>query len=137
MSRLENWLGHPTTVIRLDTELDVSKAIRAGLPYEWVAMISKRANLTTNEIERFIGSRRTLRRRGARLSVEESDRIVRIARIFALAEDVFANGERAQTWLRRPNRALDHERPLELLDTDSGARAVEQVLERIAHGVYS
>ena len=39
--------------------------------------------------------------------------------------------------LRTPNRALGGERPLDQLDTDIGARAVEDILGRIAYGVYS
>ena len=45
--------------------------------------------------------------------------------------------DKASTWLRRPNRALNNERPLRLLDTDVGARQVEDILGRIAHGVVS
>jgi putative toxin-antitoxin system antitoxin component (TIGR02293 family) len=45
--------------------------------------------------------------------------------------------EKAGEWLRTPNRALGGERPLDLLDTDVGAREVEDVLGRIAYGVYS
>ena len=43
----------------------------------------------------------------------------------------------AARWLRRPNRALNGELPIDLLDTDVGARQIEDVLGRIAHGVVS
>ena len=45
--------------------------------------------------------------------------------------------EKAVGWLRTPNRALGGERPLDQLDTDLGSRAVEDILGRIAYGVYS
>ena len=45
--------------------------------------------------------------------------------------------EKAGRWLSQPNRALDGQRPLTLLDSDAGALAVERVLGRIEHGVYS
>jgi len=45
--------------------------------------------------------------------------------------------EKAIAWLGTPNRALGGERPLELLDTDLGTRMVEDILGRIAYGVYS
>jgi putative toxin-antitoxin system antitoxin component (TIGR02293 family) len=50
---------------------------------------------------------------------------------------LFESPEVAARWLRRPNRALGGERPLDLLTSDAGARVVEQVLGRIEHGVYS
>lgn len=82
---------------------------------------------------------RTLTRRKAerRLRPEESDRLVRLARILAQAVDVLGSTEKASQWLQRPNRALGGETPLSLLDTDLGSRQVEEVLGRIEHGVYS
>ena len=43
----------------------------------------------------------------------------------------------ATRWLKRPNRALGGRVPLELIDTEPGARAVENVLGRIAYGGVS
>jgi putative toxin-antitoxin system antitoxin component (TIGR02293 family) len=82
---------------------------------------------------------RTLARRriSRRLAADESDRLYRLARIAAQAFAVFGTEEKASTWLRRPNRALDHELPLRLLDTDLGTRQVEDILGRIEHGVVS
>jgi hypothetical protein len=45
--------------------------------------------------------------------------------------------EKAIEWLNTPNRALGGERPLDQLDTDTGARMVEDTPGRIAYGVYS
>jgi putative toxin-antitoxin system antitoxin component (TIGR02293 family) len=50
---------------------------------------------------------------------------------------VFSTEDDAATWLRRPNRALNGESPIHLLDTDVGARQVEDVLGRITHGIVS
>ncbi len=77
------------------------------------------------------------RRRARRLSAEESDRLVRLGRILALAEDVLGDRAKAARWLQEPNRALGRVVPLRHLDTDIGARDVETILVRIEHGVYS
>jgi putative toxin-antitoxin system antitoxin component (TIGR02293 family) len=85
-------------------------------------------------------SDRTLSRRLAnneRLSAEESDRTVRLARIVALAINTLGDSKKASSWLQTPNRALDGQRPLDLLDTDTGAKSVETVLGRIEYGIYS
>jgi len=55
-----------------------------------------------------------------------------------LAKHYLGNDETATRWLRRSNRALGGSTPLELIDTELGARAVENVLGRIAYsGVVS
>jgi len=58
-------------------------------------------------------------------------------RIAAQAAEVLGSEEKASRWLHSPNRALGGSRPLDVVDTDLGAREVEAVLGRIEHGVYS
>jgi putative toxin-antitoxin system antitoxin component (TIGR02293 family) len=50
---------------------------------------------------------------------------VRVASITALAEETFASKDKAQKWLRRPTAPLGGKRPLDLLDSEPGARMVE------------
>jgi putative toxin-antitoxin system antitoxin component (TIGR02293 family) len=71
------------------------------------------------------------------LTPAESDRAVRMARVYANAVEMIGDEEKAIEWLSTPNRALGGEMPLDQLDTDTGARVVEDLLGRIAHGVYS
>lgn len=83
--------------------------------------------------------RRTPRRRrkSNRLDVLESERIVRLADIAAHAVMALGGIEQATRWLMTPNLALGGVVPLTLLDTDVGTRAVDDVLLRVEHGVYS
>ena len=67
----------------------------------------------------------------------ESDHIARAARVRVHAIEMIGDEEKAIAWLNTPNRALDGQRPLDLLDTDMGARMVEDIAGRIAYGVYS
>jgi putative toxin-antitoxin system antitoxin component (TIGR02293 family) len=83
---------------------------------------------------------RTLTRRissDSRLTAAESDRTVRLAQVYATAVETLGSGEKAAAWLKTPNRALRGIRPLDQLDTDPGVREVEEILGRIAYGVYS
>jgi putative toxin-antitoxin system antitoxin component (TIGR02293 family) len=50
---------------------------------------------------------------------------------------VFGSREKAEIWLKEPNRALNMQTPFDLLDTDEDAKQVEDVLIRIGHGVFS
>jgi putative toxin-antitoxin system antitoxin component (TIGR02293 family) len=73
----------------------------------------------------------------ARLTAAESDRTVRLAQVFNAAVETLGSEEKATQWLKTPNRVLRGGRPLDQLDTDPGVREVEDVLGRIAYGVYS
>ncbi len=68
------------------------------------------------------------------LSAQQSDRLFRAGRLLDAAEGTFRNKTKAGAWLRRRNAALDGLRPLDLLDTEEGARRAEALLARIARG---
>ena len=55
-------------------------------------------------------------------------RLARVVRVATRAEEALADEAKAHRWLRTPNRALSGRAPLDLLDTDIGARTVERVL---------
>lgn len=120
------------------SEMELAALVRAGLP---VAALNYFVRwITAGELYPLIGSPRTLQRKraaGGRLSPDESDRLARVARLLARAEEALGGAAKGLYWLRRDNRALGGARPLDLLDSDAGALAVERVLGRIEHGVYS
>ena len=62
------------------------------------------------------------------------EKIVRLARVQRLARHLFTTDEAASQWLASSAPALDGMVPLDLLDTDTGAREVEAVLHGIAYG---
>ena len=98
----------------------------------------RQSGLTVKEIYSLVVPRRTLTHRRARreaLSRDESDRVVRVARVVALCEDVFGERERGWRWLRDAKRQFQGRAPLELLATEAGARLVEELLRRIDDGM--
>jgi putative toxin-antitoxin system antitoxin component (TIGR02293 family) len=135
------WLGGRKWLKRsVRSDFDLVRLVQGGVPTAALEALVKRGDLTAQEVERYVIPRRTLahrKRRRQPLSREESDRLARVARIFAVAQETFQDREKAATWLRRGNRALGGAPPVELLDTDGGARVVEQTLDRIAYGVFS
>jgi putative toxin-antitoxin system antitoxin component (TIGR02293 family) len=127
-------LGHT-----IKSEIDLALAVEEGLTTAAIEAIGLAVGLSAEEFERLLVPRRTLRYRRERnqlLTAEESDRAARLARIWVLATETFGDEEKARTWLRRSNRALKGHPPIDLLDTGSGAIVVEQVLTRIAYGVF-
>ncbi len=94
---------------------------------------------TRAEIDALVIPLRTLQHRRSRrekLSVEESDRVLRLARVLSQAEVVYESRERALAWLRRGNPRLRGRNPLEMLKTDTGSRLVEELLIQIDEGIY-
>ncbi|MGH7806049.1 MAG: type II RES/Xre toxin-antitoxin system antitoxin [Candidatus Binatia bacterium] len=90
------------------------------------------------ELQGLVINPRTLRhrrRRHERLSGDESDRVVRLAHAFSSAERTFGDRDRAWRWLRKASRPLGGRRPIDLLATETGARAVEELLVRLDEGM--
>jgi putative toxin-antitoxin system antitoxin component (TIGR02293 family) len=114
---------------------------REGLPAEAVASLARNLGIQRGRLALVLGiPDRTLSRRissGSKLTREESDRVMRFARVLGTAKETLGSTEKAGRWLQIPNRALGGETPFELLDTDAGVQSVEAVLGRIAYGVYS
>ncbi len=119
--------------------VSLAAAVRAGLDYSTFTWFSRETKLSGPEVCRVIKVKeRTLDRRKTegRLQPEESDRLLRISRVFALAIDLF-EGDRnaAKQWLETPQRALAGSTPLTFAESDVGAREVESLIGRLEHGV--
>ena len=123
------------------SELELARLVAEGIPIEVLADAIEQGVLTREEVTRLVVPRRTLahrKRRGERLSPDESDRLARVLRLHEIARETFdGDGEKVRTWLRTPNRALSGEIPLALVVTSAGARLVEDALLRIEHGVFT
>jgi putative toxin-antitoxin system antitoxin component (TIGR02293 family) len=127
-------------VVKAATMDDLRARRQAGLPYASVDAVSAAYHIGAKDLVRILElPLRTLARRKKekRLHADESDRLLRLGRVAALAEEVLGSREKATKWLHESNPALGHETPLARLDSDLGARQVEDVLIRVSHGVYS
>ncbi len=106
---------------------DLVDIVRDGLPHAAFESIRKLLGLSVESISAALGlAPRTLARRKKqqRLTSEESDRVIRFARLAAAAIELFGNPEKASKWLQQPNRALGGVTPLSLMDTAAGVKAV-------------
>ena len=72
-----------------------------------------------------------------KLSADEAQKTVQFARVVALGNAIFEDSQMTNRWLERSNAALRGLSPMELLDTEEGAREVESVLRRLEYGIYS
>jgi putative toxin-antitoxin system antitoxin component (TIGR02293 family) len=137
---IEGLGGRQTLGRTLSSDHDLREAIREGFPPAVVEEVMRASGLTLKELASALDlSPRSLqrRRRSGRLAQYESDRIYRLARIVAIANEYLGGHERALAWLKRPNRALGGLAPLAAIDTEPGARLVENLLGRVAYGGIS
>ena len=136
---LADYLGGSRALGReIKSDFDLDDAIREGLSLSTIESVVRGGALRPSELDALVIPRRTLahrKRLGRRLSTQQSDRLTRVVRVVARAEEAIGDCDKAQRWLRRPNRALQGRRPLDLADIDVGIRVVEQLLGRIEHGL--
>ncbi len=117
------------------------KRLDEGLSYAAFERLKRRLKVSSQELaDAALITHRTLARRkkAGRMQPDESDRLVRLARVFSRAIELFeGDSEGAQAWMMRPNRAFGEVSPFEMVRTDVGAREVENLIGRIEHGVIS
>ncbi len=116
------------------------RELRRGLPFRALEFLSSQSGIPISEIAPLVGiPPRTLARRkvSGRLAPAESERLLRISRIFELAVGLF-NGRVADAigWLRTPRRVLAGSTPLAYSATELGAREVETLIGQLEHGVF-
>ena len=132
--QIAEWLGVPP----IRTEGQVLQIVEQQLPTSSIKRLLA-LGLTRQEIDALIIPLRTLQHRRSKrekLTVEESDRVLRVVRLLSQAEAVYGSRERALDWLRRPVARLQTRAPLDLMRTDTGARIVEEHLVQIDEGMF-
>ena len=138
--------GQPATAparslgIKTGDVIQVAQRLKEGLPYEAVPRLQQRSGLSLEAIGTVAQiPRRTLARRKAqgKLTPQESERLYRLALVFERAIELFEDDIAAtRNWLQAPNKALANQSPLKMVETEIGAREVEDLIGRLEHGVF-
>jgi putative toxin-antitoxin system antitoxin component (TIGR02293 family) len=138
MSVLHQQIGQWLGVRAPKTEQQILEMVEQQLPTSSINRLLA-LGLTRSELDGLVIPLRTLQHRRSRrekLSVDESDRVLRVTRLLSLAESVYGSRERALAWLRRPHPQLGNRTPLEMSRTDTGSRIVEELLVQIDEGMF-
>jgi putative toxin-antitoxin system antitoxin component (TIGR02293 family) len=77
----------------------------------------------------------TYKRRRDKLSVEESERAERLARVYATAQYVWNSDDDARAFLHAPHPMLQGRTPLDVSMSELGARRVEELLWKLYYGI--
>ena len=131
--------GEKTFLEVIKSDMQFFEKIHQGLPVFALEKLLESHLISPTEASHLIVPLRTYSRRKKqqRLTADESDRLARVARIISYAEEVMGERKKAHLWLRRPNPALHARLPIDMLETESGARIVETILARIEQGIYT
>lgn len=126
------------TGLRMASHADALRIVEAGLS----AFTYKRVARTLKFPPALVASETTIRRRlssNARLTEAESERVLRLVRVYAEALGLFGDEAATLRWLHAPAAYLDAQAPitpLELAAKDAGARLLEAHIRRTAHGIF-
>jgi putative toxin-antitoxin system antitoxin component (TIGR02293 family) len=116
---------------------DLERTISHGLPKRALRLTAERISTSAGDTRRMmfrIVPEATFKRR-TRLSVAESERTERLARVIAAAEYAWNDREDAREWLTKPHPELGRRTPLESARSELGARRVEDLLDRLFYGI--
>jgi putative toxin-antitoxin system antitoxin component (TIGR02293 family) len=135
--QVENLLG--VKAKRRDTRLELALAIEEGLPVHVVDTVAETVAPGEGAFRYMLVPKATLERKrksaSKKLSVDEGNRLFRVAEVYSFAEEVFGGEDRARTFLNRPHQMLDNKRPIDVaMATAPGADAVINILGRLAYG---
>jgi putative toxin-antitoxin system antitoxin component (TIGR02293 family) len=119
---------------------DLIGKLKHGLPVGAFDRLRERLDVPEKMLASTVNiAYRTLSRRKkeGQFKTDESERVLRIARLYEKALDVLEDDEITRQWFKIPAKALGGKTPLEYADTEPGAQEVEDLLSRIEHGVFS
>jgi putative toxin-antitoxin system antitoxin component (TIGR02293 family) len=118
--------------------LELNEAVERGLPKATLRIVAARifpdASSQRAMMSRIVPEA-TYKRRREHLSPAESARTERLARIVAIAEDVWQDREQARRFLTTPHPEIGGKSPLDAALTELGARQAEEVMARIVYGL--
>jgi putative toxin-antitoxin system antitoxin component (TIGR02293 family) len=133
-AQIGDWLGLESP----STEGEILRIVEGRLTPSVIKRLSA-LGLERSEINAVVIPSRTLQHRRSRrekLTLEESDRVLRVIRVLSLTESIYGSRECALAWLRESHPRLDGRTPLSLLKTDTGSRIVEELLIQIDEGMF-
>ena len=139
VQQIAEWLGEKPR-----NDFDLAQIVRKGLPLTVQAAFLSHG-MTKDEFHLIVIPHRTFRHRTERrnrgieevLTPDESDKAVRAARVLALAEGICADRDKAFSWMRKAKKRFQGETPMEMLQTEAGARLVEQMLIQVDEGMFA
>ncbi|HWG18999.1 MAG TPA: antitoxin Xre-like helix-turn-helix domain-containing protein [Terracidiphilus sp.] len=115
------------------------QAVERGVPLSALEEFSAHSGFPVKALLDVVIPARTLKHRRQRnepLSIEEADRLRRVARTYELTLKVFGSPADARQWMTARMRRFEDRMPMALLRTQAGEEAVQEALIQIDEGMY-
>jgi putative toxin-antitoxin system antitoxin component (TIGR02293 family) len=116
------------------------KRVEVGVPVSTMTNFVAASGMQMKDIYAVVIPARTLKHRKARkerLTPDESDKLVRLVRVYDQAVRVLGDKEQALYWLSEPKKRFDGRTAVQMLRTDLGGRMVEEMLGQILYGMFA
>jgi putative toxin-antitoxin system antitoxin component (TIGR02293 family) len=114
--------------------------VETGISLSELESFAAASGFSMNELLEVVIPPRTLKHRRQRrepLSLDESDRLARVARLWELSVRVFGDPDKARRWLTKPKIRFQEKTPLQLMRTEVGGHGVEEMLVQIDEGYFA
>ncbi len=124
----------------IQNDNDFISIIRNGIPKEAMTHLMEMADITLTEMASIIHtSDRTLRRYGPqqKLSQEQSERMIEIAKLYSRGEEVFGAMDNFKEWMDTILLPFGNKKPKAFLDTSLGIGMIMDELGRIQYGIFA
>lgn len=122
------------------TSFEKMNAMRFGISKKDLESLKLKTKLGYDKLAKLLSvTRATLinKKKQQKFNAALSERIISLADIYSYGYEVFEDEERFNTWMFKPNQALNGEAPYELMDNHFGREEVRNIIGRIEYGVYS
>ena len=122
------------------SSLDLLSASKKGIPKLAIENLAAILKIPMKNMAALLNlSYKTLARKSKTdvLNTIVSSLSIEIANVVAKGLVVFEDENRFNRWLHKENKALNGQKPFDLLNTPTGIKLVSQVIGRIGEGVYS
>jgi putative toxin-antitoxin system antitoxin component (TIGR02293 family) len=136
----EKWASIPE-IAASATVTQLIAAVERGFPYQLLHALSDSTGLsieTIADVARIPARTLSRRKASGRLEPDESERLLRLSNLVDKATALFESDRQAAIeWLCRPQKALGDGVPLQYAKSEIGARAVEDLIGRLEHGIFT
>ena len=118
---------------------DLIEIARSGIQTKYIPAIEAYTSLSDKELSTIlpISHRQFVRyTQSHMLNKEISSHLIQLIELFQKGYKLFGI-EKFKRWIRTPNKVLNDNSPLEIMDTSIGIELIEDIIGRIEQGVYS
>ncbi len=114
--------------------------VKEGLPIESLTYLQHNFGFTNKAMSHILAiSESTYQRKikaKNKLTKDETEKAIALSEVYEKGIEVFENNKDFDDWLHSSIVSLQHQRPVDLLDSMIGRKQVMRVLNAILHGIY-